>query len=66
MSGPGYGDDKSKKGKSHVEHVKAEVLKVSPDHGVHNPESFNDTREQAMLGEKIGPNVVVNPANGLG
>ena len=60
-------EDVPKKGGTHVDHVKAQVATVSPDHGAqHNPESFNDTKEQAMLGEKPAPNIVVNPANGLG
>ena len=66
MSGPGAGDN-HKKGDTHVDHVKAAILKVSPDHGAqHNPESFNDSKEQAQLGEKPGPDVMINPANGLG
>ncbi len=55
--------DKPKK-TTHVEHVRAEVEKASPGHQA-GEASFNDLRQEQLLGEKPAPNVAINPANGL-
>lgn len=50
---------------THEHHVRAEIDKVHPGHAS-GEVSYNDLAEEQMLGEKPNPNVVVNPANGLG
>ena len=50
---------------THHDHVRAEIDKHHPGHPS-GEASYNDLREEQELGEKPGPNTVINPANGLG